>query len=129
MVDLGNFRFDLKRAGDDVRRRLETAGAALVTGLRSAGNLAAGLGIAAFGGLVGFGGLQGVREPDSVLLERAKESAQAAAAAVATRSAVSERDVYLWMLGVGTAVLLGGIWSLYGWWRDPLGKRKGRTAA
>jgi hypothetical protein len=129
MVDLGNFRFDVKRAGDRVRPVLDAAGRAAWTGLTSAGNLAWAVGLTAAGGLVGFEGLIGVRTPDAALLEQAKESARAAAAAAATRSAVTERDVYLFLLAFGVALVLGGIWSLYAWWRDPLGKGKAKTPA
>jgi hypothetical protein len=125
MVDLGNFRFDVRRAGAEVRRRLNIAGRAAWTGVKSAGNLlvAGGIAVAGVGGVCGA--VHAVRLPDSVLLEQAKESAQAMAAP----SAATQRDMYLMLLAVCAAMALGGIWSLYAWWRDPLGKRKAKTAA
>jgi len=129
MADTGNFRFDARRASDEVRRALDAAGRAAWLGLKSAGNLAWAVGLAAAGGLVGFEGLIGVRTPDAALLEQAKESARAAAAAAATRSAASQRDLYLFLLAFGVALVLGGIWSLYAWWRDPLGKGKAKIPA
>ena len=120
-----HFRFDVRRAGDEIRRRLEAAVRTAWLGLKSAGNFAGAVGIAAAGGLVGFNGLKGVRTPDPVLLQQAKE--RAAAVAAAATSAASERDVYLFVLALGVALLLGGIWSLYAWWRDPLGKSKAKT--
>jgi hypothetical protein len=127
MVDLGNLSLDLRRATGEARRRIEQAGRTAWIGLKSATNLAGAVAITAAGGAAGFYGLERVRLPDPVLLQRAKESARAMAAVAP--SAIAERDMYLMVLAVGAAFVLGGIWSLYAWWSDPLGKRKAKSPA
>jgi hypothetical protein len=74
--------------------------------------------LAVFGVAVGYGGAMVARQPDSVLMQIARETHNAN-----PRSVADERDVYLVMLGVGVALTMWGLYYVRAWCR-PVQKKE-----